>query len=590
MQQQLVLGVEGGGTKTEWVLISLPENKIVRQGSLPAANFKLIPRETLQRIFEVLPREANRVGVYLAGCVSDADAARLREIVEKSWPDAVVSVGSDRDSGFATAFGSHDGIAVISGTGSAVTGRRGSRIEKAGGWGQLLGDKGGGYNIAVHALRVTLSCYDVERRVTPLGEKILHALSLNRLEDLVNWAVNADKMSVAKLAPAVFSAASEGDTEIIGVIRSGAHTLADYTAAVADRLQLRAPEVRLLGGLFLTYADYVDYFTDRLREILPEAHVAVCRDSGASGAAWLAMQDESEKKQNAEMPKAIALPMEEIASLATAATEQENPHSSDLEHLSAEEMVKLFAEEEHTIPDAIAACSGALAGAIETVAATLRNGGRLFYVGAGTSGRLGVLDASEIPPTFGVSADLVQGIMAGGPVALYKSVEGAEDQTEMGAYSIRERGVRPSDVVCGITASGRTPFVLGALHEARSIGAKTMLLTCNPKRLHREDTWDVEIDLPVGPEIVTGSTRLKAGTATKLALNIISTCAMVRLGKVRGNMMIDLNVSNSKLQDRAIRLVSKARGISYDHAKAELEARQWKVRDCLPASPGAPLL
>jgi len=578
MQQQLALGVEGGGTKTEWVLVSLPENRIVRQGSLPAANLKLISEEDLKRIFDVLPHDVDRVGVFLAGCVSQKDHDTLEKLAKWSWPGAKITVGSDRDSGFAAAFGSGDGISVISGTGSAVTGRKGAVIEKAGGWGQLLGDKGGGYNIAVQGLRLTLSCYDLERRVTTLGKKILHALALNRLEDLVNWAVNADKMSVAKLTPAIFSAAAEGDAEILAVIKAGAQILADYTAAVAGRLDIAAPDVKLEGGLFLNYEQYVWHYKEHLQKILPGARVSVCRESGALGAAWLAAQEEFSAPVS---HRTAQMPVADIAGLAAASTEQWNPHSANLDKLTVPEMIGLFVEEEAHVTSALAACSDALCMAVETVSACLKSGGRLFYIGAGTSGRLGVLDASEIPPTFGVSPQMVQGIIAGGARALYSAVEGAEDQAEQGAYTMIERGIREADVVCGIAASGRTPFVLGALRKAAELGAKTILLTCNPQRNHSAKQWDVEIDLPTGPEIVTGSTRLKAGTATKLALNIISTCAMIRLGRVKGNMMVDLNVSNSKLQDRAVRLVSQARGLTYEQARAELEAKNWKVRDCL---------
>jgi len=435
----------------------------------------------------------------------------------------------------------------------------------------------------VHGLRLTLSCYDLERRVTPLGEKILRALSLNRLEDLVNWATAADKMSVAKLAPAIFSAAAEGDQEMLAVIQSGAHTLADYSAAVAGRLGMSTPDVKLIGGLFLTYGRYVGFFKDRLDEILPGSRVSVCRESGALGAAWLAAKDLSSTPATVHAAQPAG---EDIAGLSIASTEQQNPLSAHLDQLSLPEIIGLFVAEEAHVAEAIAACNGALCRAVETVAAALKSGGRLFYAGAGTSGRLGVLDASEMPPTFGVTPELVQGIIAGGVRALYSSVEGAEDEEEQGAHAMLERGITPLDVVCGITASGRTPFVLGALREAKNLGAKTMLLTCNPQRPRTGATWDVEIDLPTGPEIVTGSTRLKAGTATKLALNIISTCSMIRLGKIKGNMMVDLHVSNTKLRDRAIRFVSRSRSISYAAAKVELEKKNWIVRDCLDPLPG----
>jgi N-acetylmuramic acid 6-phosphate etherase len=223
------------------------------------------------------------------------------------------------------------------------------------------------------------------------------------------------------------------------------------------------------------------------------------------------------------------------------------------------------------------------------VTESLRNHGRLFYVGAGSSGRIGVLDASEIPPTFGASSDLVQGVIAGGITALYRSVEGAEDEESAGALAMRERGIKNGDVVIGITASGRTPFVLGALAHAKSLGAKTILLTCNPAVAAVSDRGqpqppaaamdiDLVIALAVGPEVVTGSTRLKAGTATKAALNIISTGAMVGLGKVRGNSMIDLHTTSTKLRDRAVRIVADLAQSDYDTARRQLEAADWNLR------------
>jgi N-acetylmuramic acid 6-phosphate etherase len=201
----------------------------------------------------------------------------------------------------------------------------------------------------------------------------------------------------------------------------------------------------------------------------------------------------------------------------------------------------------------------------------------MFYVGAGSSGRIGVLDASEIPPTFGASPDLVQGVIAGGATALYRSVEGAEDEKSAGALAMNERGIKNGDVVIGITASGRTPFVLGAMEQAKSLGAKTILLTCNPARPQNTNV-DLAINLAVGPELLTGSTRLKAGTATKVALNIISTGAMVALGKVRGNLMIDLHAASTKLRDRAVRVVARLARCDYHSARNMLEACGWNLR------------
>jgi N-acetylmuramic acid 6-phosphate etherase len=481
----------------------------------------------------------------------------------------------------ATAFGEADGIAVIAGTGAAVHGRHAGNVEKAGGWGQLLGDRGGGYHIAMQGLRAVLSQYDLNSKITPLAETILRTLGLNRLQELVDWAMQAEKMAVARLAPCIFEAAKLGDPEMRNIIQDGANVLAEFTRAVAQRLGFRAAPVRLVGGLFTHHPEYVALYNYRLSIVLPDASTAVCAKSGAEGAAWLA----SRMEVQTSIEPSTGAPVDR-AELAAAATEQTNPRSAQLDVLSNAQLVDLFVTEEDCVKRALEACRAQIVQAVDLASSALREGGRMFHVGAGTSGRLGVLDASEIPPTFGAPAELVQGIIAGGATALHRAVEGAEDQPAAGALAMLERGVRKGDVVCGITASGRTPFVLGALQRAHALGAGTILITCNPSRKRQGDAWDVIIDLPTGPEIVTGSTRLKAGTATKVTLNIISTTAMIRLGKVRGNAMIDLNISNAKLRDRGVRLVSATLGLPYEAAEECLRAADWNVRACLAANAG----
>jgi len=224
-------------------------------------------------------------------------------------------------------------------------------------------------------------------------------------------------------------------------------------------------------------------------------------------------------------------------------TEQANPHSQNLDQLSALELVDLFNQEDAKTIAAIAAARESLAEAIDRTAAALRQGGRLFYVGAGTSGRLGVLDAAECPPTFCTNPELVQGIIAGGAGALVRSSEDLEDRAEDGAEAIAHRHITELDVVVGITAGGTTPYVHGALHAARQRGATTVFIACVPVEQAAAKV-DIDIRLLVGPEILAGSTRLKAGTVTKLALNLLSTGVMVQLGKVYGNRMVDVAVTN----------------------------------------------
>lgn len=579
IDQELILGVEGGGSKTDWVLVRRTSGapQVVDSGQLSAANFILISEDHLRDMLCRLPGDVSRVGVFLAGCKTIDDRARLKTICESVWPRAKIAVGSDRDSGFAAAFGDGDGIAVISGSGSAVTGRKDGKIEKAGGSGHILGDGGGGYTLAIEALRQVLRTYDIAHTVTRSAQEILRALMLNRMEDLIEWTQHADKTAVAALSPVVFTAAELGSVEMMGVLHAGAESLAKYTASVAKWLEYEEPDVRLQGGIFLNQPLYVELYREALGKLIETSSIEPCDTQGAFGAAHLAASAEASFRVDE-----LSVPFDEagINQIATALTEQINPRSIEIGTMSAAEMVDLFVEEEDQVGKALAAKRVEIARAIELVTSAFKHDGRLFYIGAGTSGRLGTLDASEIPPTFGEPPHRVQAIMAGGVNALHSSVEGAEDNEDQGKLAIVERGVTAKDVVCGITASGRTPFVLAGLRQAKAISAATILLTCNPER-SRTEKFDVEIDLPTGPELITGSTRLKAGTATKLVLNMLSTCSLVQIGKTQGNSMVGMRATNSKLRQRAIRMVSRLNEIAPDEAERLLKASGWNVSTAL---------
>ena len=251
-------------------------------------------------------------------------------------------------------------------------------------------------------------------------------------------------------------------------------------------------------------------------------------------------------------------------------TEQQNLNSVDIDLKSTSEIVQIFHEEDQQAIKAVEAESETIAHAIELCVAAFRAGGRLFYVGAGTSGRLGVLDASECPPTFSTPPEMVQGIIAGGDAALRRSVEGEEDKPEKGALAVRERQLTARDVLVGIASSGRTPYVIGALEEAHTIGATTIFLCCVPPPEQLKG-WVTHFITPiVGPEIIAGSTRLKAGTATKLVLNMLTTVSMIKLGKVYNNLMVDVHASNTKLVDRSIRIVQAVTGVDTELAEEAL--------------------
>ena len=252
-------------------------------------------------------------------------------------------------------------------------------------------------------------------------------------------------------------------------------------------------------------------------------------------------------------------------------TEHRNPRTADIDLASPLEIVDLMAAEDKRIPDVVHGQREQIARAMEVAEATFRKGGRLIYVGAGTSGRLGVLDASEMPPTYGTDPEMVQGIIAGGYAALTRSQEGAEDTIENAVRDLDERRVSSADFVIGIAASGTTPYVRRALEHARSVGARTALVACSPPPPETVAAAEIVI-LPItGPEVVTGSTRMKAGTATKLVLNAITTGAMIRLGKTFGNLMVDLRATNEKLRDRSARIVMEVCDIERDEAQDLIE-------------------
>src|SRR5229473_5451103 len=382
-----ILGVEGGGTKTAWALVERDgqELHILDQGKLPPSNFRLATADRLRAIFSELPKQIDRAGIFLAGCGTAEDRRSLANLCAEIWPGAKMTTGSDRDSGLAAALGHGDGIVVNAGSGSSVTGRRGDKIENAGGWGHILGDTGGGYFLSIQALRLILREYDLHRGEVQFTTKILHALSLNNLNELVRWAQTADKMEIALLAPVVFEAAANGDKHVVEILEEGARALCEYTEAVATRLHLLAPKIVLSGGLFHRDSIYTHAFRRRLKKNLPDVRVTNAERPPELGAAWLAAEMSELKTAHEKIAD------KKIDNLAAALTEQRNPRSDNLEKMSAREIVELFVDEEKSVGQALRSAIADLARAIEMVAGSLGKGGHLFYVGAGSSGRLGVL-------------------------------------------------------------------------------------------------------------------------------------------------------------------------------------------------------
>jgi N-acetylmuramic acid 6-phosphate etherase len=573
-----VLGIEGGGTKTTWVFLDA-NGKTLQTGHGGTGNSQMLSEAEMMALLQSIRDRTgpgvDMIGGAFAGCHLERERVRLRRFCQKVWPAATqIVIGEDTGSAMAGAHGTADGIIVIAGTGANVVGRKGKRWEKACGWGHIFSDEGSGYDVARRGLQATFRAYARTKTVGLLGQSFLRLTAQSTMEEMVPWILEHDsKTQVAALAPAVFQAAQAGDVLAKKVLAEGLEELADRVHFVTKRLGLKNPPVGLIGSLFEKGPGYFRGFTKALRKKQPGSKVFVNRTPGAVGAARMVMTTAS-----ATSAPAVAIPSP--IPYQSALTEQRNPRSRGLDRKKVPQLVDLFISEEKKVEEALWQARPSLIKACELVAGVVRRGGRVFYVGAGTSGRLGVVDASEMPPTFNADPATFQAIIAGGSEAVFRSQEGAEDDAGVGETALRQRGVGKKDVVVGLAASGTTPFVMGALRAARSQKGATILVTCNPNRPDLIKV-DVAVDLPVGAELVTGSTRLKAGTVTKLVLNMLSTIAMVRNGRVKDNLMVAVQATNQKLKDRAMRLVMTLRPCSETEARKRLDRVGWDVRRAL---------
>ena len=447
-----------------------------------------------------------------------------------------------------------------------------------GGWGHILGDKGSGFEIGLRALKAVVFYFDRDGTWSRLGERLLTATDTNEPDDLIDWVATADKHAVAAVAPEVFAAAKKRDRIARDILEGAAGMLAKDAVNCARKLAQKNKPVHfvLAGGVLRGQPAFARKVSQSIRERWPQATVQVQKHDGVWGAIELAKNFLKDVAQ--PITPSILSPQ---PSTHVPPTEQRNPRSMELDRLPLPAAVDLMLTEEQRATKAVRAEGKTIARLAGWVAKALANGGRLFYVGAGTSGRLGVLDASECPPTFRARPEQVQGIIAGGPRALTQAIEGAEDDGDAGRRAIQFRGVNKKDVVIGVAASGNTPFVWGALETAAQRGARTALICFNPTLKRRAKVPQLILAPAIGPEVLTGSTRLKAGTATKLILNCITTLAMVRLGKVAGNLMVDVDPKNEKLRDRAMRIVMTLREVDASTARTVLAKHGWFVQDAL---------
>jgi N-acetylmuramic acid 6-phosphate etherase len=593
------LGIEAGGTRMVG-LFDAGDGAPARRAEVGPANLRLLNDAQLTRRFREIAAafpKPDALAIGMAGARAESDRERIRRAAAKVWPKVPCLATNDLETALMAADSSAGikerdipRVLVLSGTGSCFFGRASDgKTAKVGGWGHVLGDKGSGFEIGLRALKAVVYYLDRDGEWSALGQRLLRALQLNEPNELIGWAQNASKTDIASLAVEVFKAAAARDAIATDILKGAAESLAKDAVTCAGKLtKANAPvQFVLAGSILLRQPKFARTVEESILKRWKGAIVTPLKRDSVHGALALAQQAlplSSLKRSVAGISTktskcaATAGPLNSVASISLSPTEQRNPRSMKLDQMSTADAVELMLREDRLVTSALLAEREKIQKGVELIVGSFRRSGRLFYVGAGTSGRLGVLDASECPPTFRTDPELVQGIIAGGQTAIWQAVEGAEDDLQAGARAIEYRGVKRGDTVVGIAASGRTPFVWGALREAKRRGASTVLLCFNPHLvIPRKDRPNVVIAPKIGPEILTGSTRLKSGTATKLVLNIFTTLAMVRMGKVLGNLMVDVKASNVKLRDRAVRIVRELTGADYATAEASLVKTDWKI-------------
>lgn len=604
----VILGIEGGGTHTVALWTDTHE-KEVQRAEFGCGNVRLLDDNRLRELFVLIKRagaELNVVSICagMAGAVDETDRERVRSIGKEAFGGIPLMVCNDLQTPLYAAEipGTHYPVLVLCGTGSCCYAETPDKSihSKTGGWGHILGDRGSAYRIGYLGLRACLECLDSTGKWPLLGERILTFEMLNTPADLISWSLHATKSNIASLARVICESAALNEQIAQQVLMEAATELGRDAVNCARHLEQRAVEwagkacFLFSGGLLKKDHLYQQAVQKQIASRYSGCLVMVLSLESVRGAVRAALQQWQENESvgiptvaetflasssGNDAPGTQSVPTSPAAS---SVTEQRNLRSMQLDKLSVEDAVQLMIDEEEYIQQALQSQKAHIVELVQMVTKTFQNGGRLFYAGAGTSGRLGVLDASECPPTFGVSPELVQGIIAGGYEALWRAAEGAEDSPKAGADAAIARGITGKDAVIGIAASGTTPFVKGLLQQAKQVGAKTALLCFNPNRTpYQGGDPDLVLAVPTGPEILTGSTRLKSGTATKLILNMVTTLSMVQTGKVMSNLMIDVRATNEKLRDRAIRILCQLRDWDREKSQSALKAHHWNIRQAM---------
>lgn len=564
----VIIVVEGGGTRTTAARYDDNGDMTAEQRGGPsnpssygiAASLNSIGALVSDLLREI-ETDTIRIYIALAGAASPGVRSSVANGLGAQFPSAQIWVTTDLHALLHANAESGPGILVISGTGAAVLARDDSgNILRTGGWGILFGDEGSAYGVATAALRACARAIDGVGPETTLVNLLPAAAGLPSFDDFVAWQGSASKKDVASLAPAVTNASCQGDVVARGCFEEEARRLAALAIAAQERLGLESnTSLYEYGGLLEQCEVFQQAFHEAVNQY-SDMRPVPCAKRGLEAVyalsqlqtapPWVSVREAGAPSDMKDLPDTEAV-----------------LSAAPIDALSTEDF---FLRMHHADEEAVAAVGAAgiaIAAAIEHAARCIRGGGRIIYTGAGTSGRLGVLDASECPPTFGVSPDRVRALIAGGDRALRFSVEGAEDDRSQGATDVKALNISAADFVVGIAASGNTPYVEGALSAAHAAGARTALVTSN-----RGTT--IQADLPIilntGPEILAGSTRLKAGTAAKLTLNMITTGAFTQAGYVYQGRMVGMTPANDKLRQRAARIVADLSGTTTPRAEEAL--------------------
>ncbi len=564
-----ILAFDGGGSRTRAGLYDKDGGFLAEIECGPSNPVEVGLHESVRTIVEAAnallhdkPGLVGTVCAGIAGATAGAFAEPIARLLVRELNADTAIVGNDLAPLAAANLGNGAGVLVIAGTGSSVIAQDagGNRLV-IGGRGTVIGDDGSAYQIAVQGLREAAMSFDTDGRVSPLGQALIRGAGVQAFDEIARWSLTASKRDLAQLARYVTRSAQEGDAAGMHVVEDQAKRLASLTASAVRRFELKpADTVFVHGGLFEECRLFSDAFTRTLRELVPGASPRPPMIRGHRAAMLLA--------------RARAVPFGAVTvTRATAGdgipTEDHLRHSPPLDDLTAIEIARAMSREEAAAANAVALAAPQVALIIEAAGKSLRSGGRIVYVGAGTSGRLGVLDASECPPTFGTDPGCVVALIAGGERAIRNGVEHAEDDVKQAIKDLAslDPPLAPADIVIGITASGTTPYVRTALAEAHRAGATPALVCCNPAC---RDVVPLTVALDTGPEILSGSTRLKAGTATKSVLNQISTGAMSLSGRIYKGRMVGMKPVNAKLRQRAIGIVEELAGVPADRAASLL--------------------